>query len=231
MLKAAWFTRFPEKAGDEEARRNREQRSVALAAALTGLERYVESDAIGPHPTVSGASEEKVFFDGYSCAWFENRAALDTAMRTPEWEGLHANELEWEGAEMGAVVEELTLKPGPQSSFKAVWVLRFRKDRNRQWLRDFWSNEHAEFVLDAPGVDRYLQNHVVASLRDGGFDTIGFDGFAECWFKSQDAFLEAVSSPQWEGLVAEGAELFDMSFLWGAVLSERVVKESAGQLV
>jgi EthD domain len=227
MLKAAWFTRLPEGVDKGDAQRRRAKE----AGAVPGLERYVESDALGPHPSVSGASEEKVFFDGYACAWFENRAALDNAMRSPEWEALVANELEWEHTEMAAVVEELELKPGPRSPFKAVWVLRFRRDRNRQWLRDFWSNEHAEFVLDAPGVDRYVQNHVVASLRDGGFDAIGFDGFAECWFKDRDAFLQAVTSPQWEGLVAEGAELFDMSFLWGAVLSERVVKESAGQLV
>jgi hypothetical protein len=233
MSKLAWFARFRPGITGVGAQREWAGKAVPLVAKVPALTGFVQSEAVGPHPSVSGASEEEVFFDGYGCAWFAGDEQLERAIQSAEWEALleSSSELfdrDWQRG-MTAVVEELTLKEGERSPFKAVWVLRFRNDIDREWARDFWANDHARFVIEAPGVDRYLQNHVVAAV--GSDDSslapvaaVGYDGFAECWFQDRAAFIEAVTSPQWEGLVADGANLFDMSFLWGAVVEEHVVK-------
>jgi hypothetical protein len=71
-----------------------------------------------------------------------------------------------------------------------------------------------------------VQNHAVAPVGGGGEarDPLRFDGFSECWFTDEQAFLDAVNSPTWERMNADGHNIFDMDDMWGAVLHERVVK-------
>ena len=71
-------------------------------------------------------------------------------------------------------------------------------------------------------IDRYVQNHVVGPLEEG--DAIGFDGFSECWFRDEAQFLRAIESDAWARAVVDGPNFLDMSQLWGAVVTERVVK-------
>lgn len=232
MYKLVWFHRFR---GDLDPGTAEERwgEGDALAASVPGVQGYAKSRAVGPHPSVSGASEEKVFFDGYTCAWFADRDAYASASATSEWAALAGAagglfDTDWQSG-MAAAVEERVLKDGPLSPFKAVWVLRFSEGIDRAWAREFWTKDHARFVVAAPGVDRYLQNHVIGVVGETDSDErslagIGFDGFAECWFEDRDAFLRAVTSEEWAGLVADGVNLFDMTALWGAVLDERIVK-------
>lgn len=231
MYKTAWFHRFRAEL-DEGAADERWRETDSLVRSVPGIEGFAANRATGPHPSLSGASEERVFFDGYTCAWFADRDTYLAATGTTEWKALStATDDLFEGTfqeGMSATVEERILKEGALSPFKAVWVLRFREGIDRAWARDFWTNEHARFVIAAPGVDRYLQNHVVATLGetqsdDDALAALGFDGFAECWFEDRDAFLRAVSSEQWAGLVEDGIHLFDMTALWGAVVEERRV--------
>ena len=51
-----------------------------------------------------------------------------------------------------------------------------------------------------------------------------FDGYSECWFRDEAAFLEALRTPEWDRLREDGENVFDMSVMWGAALHERVVK-------
>ena len=46
---------------------------------------YVQSHVQGPLPSVSGVAEEETLFDGYSCAWWNDRADYQAAMSTPAW--------------------------------------------------------------------------------------------------------------------------------------------------
>jgi hypothetical protein len=55
-----------------------------------------------------------------------------------------------------------------------------------------------------------------------------FGGYSECWFRDEQAFLDALATPEWDRLREDGENVFDMSEMWGAVLHERVVK--AGSL-
>jgi hypothetical protein len=229
MYKLAWFEHLQEGADRAAALRQLNETAGRLAAEIPGLESYVRSDATGPMPSESGASEQEVFFDSYTCCWFADRDGFERARTTDEWRALvdasaAACDVDWQRG-MSASLDERTIKEGPRSPFKAVWVLRFRPDIDRDWAREFWTNDHAKFVLEAPGVDRYLQNHVNEEIDTHGIGVspsgkTGYDGFAECWFPGRDAYDAAVLSPAWAGLVEEGALLFDMTFLWGAILDE-----------
>ena len=51
-----------------------------------------------------------------------------------------------------------------------------------------------------------------------------YDGFSEQWYPDEDTFLRTIESPEWQELVEDGYNVFDMDGMWGAVLDERVVK-------
>jgi hypothetical protein len=51
-----------------------------------------------------------------------------------------------------------------------------------------------------------------------------FDGYSLGWWRDREAFDATMQSPGWRALLEDGANVFDMSQLWGAVLKERVVK-------
>jgi hypothetical protein len=53
---------------------------------VSPLAGYVQSHVQGPLPAVSGVTEEETLFDGYSCAWWNDRADFQQAMATPAWQ-------------------------------------------------------------------------------------------------------------------------------------------------
>jgi hypothetical protein len=56
---------------------------------------------------------------------------------------------------------------------------------------------------------------------------LGFDGFSECWFEDRAKFDAAMKSQEWRDLVDDGANLFDMDFLWlgmSGALEERIMR-------
>jgi uncharacterized protein (TIGR02118 family) len=115
---------------------------------------------------------------------------------------------------------------------KVVWFLRFRSDGDRGELGRRWAEEHAALAVAVPGVDRYVQNRTVTNATREGASPgePPFDGFAAFWFRDRDAYLAAVGSPQWQALVADATELFDVE--WGsgmgAEMEERVVRAGLG---
>ncbi|MEM9378462.1 MAG: EthD domain-containing protein [Planctomycetota bacterium] len=97
---------------------------------------------------------------------------------------------------------------------KFVMCLHRRADLSRAEFQDYWKNSHAplfQSFVDTHGALRYVQDHTLDSpvndtLRTSRGMIEAFDGVAEVWFESEQAFVDAMSSPEGEKL--------------GAVLSE-----------
>ncbi|MEM1451384.1 MAG: EthD domain-containing protein [Planctomycetota bacterium] len=97
---------------------------------------------------------------------------------------------------------------------KFVMCLHRRPDLSREEFQDYWKNSHAplfQSFVETHGAIRYIQDHTIDSpvndmLRESRGMQPEFDGVAEVWFESEQAFADAMSSP-------EGQKL-------GAVLSE-----------
>ncbi|MEM8885186.1 MAG: EthD domain-containing protein [Planctomycetota bacterium] len=97
---------------------------------------------------------------------------------------------------------------------KFVMCLHRRPDLSRAEVQDSWKNKHAplfQSFVDTHGAIRYVQDHTTDSpvndmLRVSRGMVEAFDGVAEVWFASEQAFVEAMSSPEGEKLGAILAE-------------------------
>jgi uncharacterized protein (TIGR02118 family) len=116
---------------------------------------------------------------------------------------------------------------------KVVWFVRFRQDRDRDEIDRRWANEHAALCLKVPGVQRYVQNPVVttATLEGASDGPPPFDGFAAFWWADRDSYLAAVETPEWQAVLDDSRELFDVEWTldgMGAEIEERVIREGLG---
>ena len=224
MYKVVWFARFPQGMAKADAQRYWAEHHGPLAAG-SGIELYIQNHVNGPVPAVSGVPEEETFFDGYSLGWWSDRAAFDATMASPEWQAVVADggnvfDMNWLGG-MSAALREHTVIDGPSSPFKVLWICRFKEGIETDEAHRYWEQVHGPIFQELE-IDRYVQNHVVGPLDEG--DAVGFDGFSECWFADEAQFLRAIESDAWARAVVDGPNFLDMSQLWGAVVTERVVK-------
>lgn len=94
---------------------------------------------------------------------------------------------------------------------KLVYCVKKRPELGDEEFRDYWLNRHGPLVreLGPPlKVLRYVQSHTLPlELHDMVKATRGlgdiYDGIAELWWESLDAFIDAYSSP--EGIEADAA--------------------------
>jgi hypothetical protein len=179
---------------------------------------------------VAGRPQRETYFDGYSCAWFTDRAAFQAAMTSPEWaavgeDSANAFDSGW-FAGMSAHVEEVPQIEGPETPYKVVYVVSYRDGVSRAEGGAHWRGTHGSIFHDVP-IDRYLQNHVVSGIgREGeSDDPVAFDGFSECWFADEAHYHAALDTPGWAAALQDNATVFDVDLLWGAALREVVVKD------
>src|SRR5581483_4209569 len=101
---------------------------------------YVQSHVRGPLPAVSGVAEEETLFDGYSCAWWNDRADFQKAMSTPAWQriledGPKVFDVDWLW-NMSAHIEEHPMIEGPANPAPRP-ARRSNTDQRRIRLREF----------------------------------------------------------------------------------------------
>ncbi len=97
---------------------------------------------------------------------------------------------------------------------KLVFVIRRREELAPEEFHRYWSEEHGPLaggLLESLGARRYLQAHTVqpelnVALAGTRGTAEAFDGLAEIWWDSLEAFLAASTSE--EGLRA-GATLME----------------------
>jgi uncharacterized protein (TIGR02118 family) len=243
MYKVAWLARFPSGVGHDEARRRWRDEHGSLALAVEGLDGYVQNQVLAPIGA-EGVMEGDVGLDGYSCGWWADFESYKASMASPEWQavaqdGANVFDMEWLWG-MSAELDEVVLKERPaewegtdKGNFKVVWFVKFRSDMPSDEAHEHWSGEHGALALKIPGIGdgHYVQSHAVKAIGADSMPTddipLGFDGFSECWFEDRARFDAAMQSQEWQDLMADGATLFDMDFLWlgmSGMLEERVMR-------
>jgi uncharacterized protein (TIGR02118 family) len=220
------FARFrPDMDPDEAARYWREEHGP-LGAKIPGLLRYEQNLFVGRVPLKDGLGDEPPF-DGYAALWFAGEEAFLAATETALWEELDADGAAFldTSATMSARVEERVIVDGSHTPYKVVAVANFRADLKKRAASRYWTEVHGPLgVKGAPGFTRYVQNHVVGESRvASGAPRPTFDGFAEHWLADRNAYLETVRSPDWDAVIEDGFEVFDMGDLWEAEALELVV--------
>ena len=240
MLKVVWFARFRPDITREQGRSHWEGIHGPLGKAVPQIERYVQNHA-GHALSPVDVLEEPAGFDGYSTAWYADRDAFDASLGTPEWAAIGEDspnlfDHEWFWG-MSAEVEAHTIVDGPVLPYKVVWVMRFpqevREDPDRlAEAHRYWIDTHGgRFGRAVPGIERYVQNHVVSGIGETGIEdgTLPkFDGYSECWFADRQAFERMMATPEWLAMNRDAETLFDLEFNsagMNAELDEVVVKD------
>lgn len=225
MIKLVWVARFQPSWDRAEARHYWRTHHAALGRKVPLMRRYLQNhfiEAVGPEGIARG---ELPGLDGFSFGWFDDRASFAANTESPEWKAMDRDAFTifdmdqlWGG--MSAVLDEtITVShPIPEADlFKVGWVARYRKGLDQEAAHRRWTGEHADLLNVIPGLRRHAQNHAVDPIGPQGIGTgplLGFDGIAELWFDSRDAFERAMTTPQWHAVVADAEELFDMDSVW-----------------
>jgi uncharacterized protein (TIGR02118 family) len=208
---------------------------AALSANVPGVQRYVQNLATASLGLV-GIHDSRPSFDGYACVWFPDRGTFQLSVGSPQWSAMRTDSSSLfdvdSSLSMTAAVEEHVIIDGPMGPFKAVWFVQFtpeiRADANlTHEAHQYWTRTHGgAFGVRVPGIDRYVQNHVVEPVNSGVKP--GFDGFSECWFQDRAAFDVTMQSAEWDEMNTDAKNIFDRDWIvggWSALIDELVVKE------
>ena len=234
MYKIAEVARFAPTVDHETGRDRWRGPHAALGAAVPGVDRYVQNVATASLGLVD-IHDSRPSFDGYACVWFPDSATFESSTASTEWSSMQADSSSLfvtdTSQSMTAAVEEHVIIDGPTGPFKAVWFVQFteeiRADVNlTNEAHQYWTRTHGgAFGVRVPGIDRYVQNHVVESVGNGLKP--GFDGFSECWFQDRAAFDVTMESSEWDEMNNDAKNIFDRDWIvggWSSLIDEFVVK-------
>ena len=86
--------------------------------------------------------------------------------------------------------------------YKVIWLAKFQPDKPREEVLKWWRGHHAELAKVTPGMLRYVQSYWVEALDPATQQPAGkpgaYDGHAEHWFESKEAYEAALASPEWK---------------------------------
>ena len=101
--------------------------------------------------------------------------------------------------------------------FKTVWVARFPRGMAKPDAREYWANHHGP-LCKATTIEGYVQNHVrgpLPSVSGVADEDTHFDGYSCGWWSDEAAYEATMASEGWQALVADGENVFDMTWLDG----------------
>ena len=113
--------------------------------------------------------------------------------------------------------------------YKVVWFARFPQGMAKEDARKYWAEHHGPLCATST-IERYVQNHVtgpVPSVSGVPEEETYFDGYSCGWWSSKDAYEATMAGPEWQALVEDGENVFDMTWLDGmsAVLEEHTIMD------
>lgn len=89
---------------------------------------------------------------------------------------------------------------------KRFVILRRKPGMSVKDFRHYWKTIHGPLIAKIPGLLKYIQYHVRSS--PGTNDPI--DGIAELWFQSELDQQKAYQSPEYQAVVRDEPNLFQM---------------------
>ena len=92
---------------------------------------------------------------------------------------------------------------------KRFVILRKKPEMTTQKFWDYWENSHGKLIAKIPGLVKYVQYHVGSEISDAPDEPI--DGIAELWFDSEEAQKQAYQTKEYEAVVADEPNLFEMN--------------------
>jgi uncharacterized protein (TIGR02118 family) len=100
---------------------------------------------------------------------------------------------------------------------KIVFLVHKRPDMDAQEFRRHWRETQGSLGSKIPGTRKYVQNHSV--IPPGGA-AAPYDGFAEMWFDSTEAFERAMATPEAQAAIADLPNFIDTTRMQSFVVDE-----------
>jgi uncharacterized protein (TIGR02118 family) len=205
------------------------ERHTKAASGLPGNIKYVAS------PALQSANGDDPAFDAVAELYWHDLDTLRSAYTDETWERPRQDHLSVVSGRLMFVTEEITLREPPPPGSGPVKYLAFlsRKDgMSRERFRSYWLGTHAELALDTPGLLGYRACPAICSANGDGLLTdppepAQFDGVAEMWFDSLEAFRASFADPYWDKLRSDYYLGFAMGRLQVLVQEHLVFDQTA----
>ncbi len=111
--------------------------------------------------------------------------------------------------------------------YKVAWAARFKDGIARADARRHWAEVHGPLGAKVPGIERYVQSHVLSSLGAVAVndDKPAFDGYSCCWYADRKVFEHSLKTPEWQAIADDSPNLFDDTRWagWSASLDARTI--------
>jgi uncharacterized protein (TIGR02118 family) len=107
--------------------------------------------------------------------------------------------------------------------FKIILLLKRNPGYSVKDFQSYWLEKHGPLVTKVPGVKRYVQSHPLPQGYAKG--ELIFDGMAELWFESPDAFAAARTTSQWLAVQRDGDTFRDRSRIVVMPVDVHVIKD------
>lgn len=185
---------------DEFRRHWAEVHGPIAARHITGLLRYHQNhivDSVQRGIEYQRTSHE---VDGFSQLWFESTESMQQSINPEVLEILDEDEKQFIGQ-----LSLITVKPNiivpvtsGKSLIKRMSILKRRPDIDSQTFKQEWADVHAEYVKKLPGIQGYIQNHIIDSSikRKSSVELVDaqIDGIVEMWFEDIETLEQAFQS-------------------------------------
>jgi uncharacterized protein (TIGR02118 family) len=236
MHKIVIFLRFRDDVDRAEAERRFAGPHAELVLEVPGLLRYVQNPVVTA-ATLAGADDEQSWVDAFVAMWFADGDGLAAALESPQWaaagdDAAEIFDVEFIASGWAAEIEERVKREGlgaprdgvgtpPRGPIKLIGILRYRADMDRDECNRYWATTHGDIALTISQIGHYTQNHAIRPLMA---PALAFDGFSESWYADEATYREAMASPEWERLGADGDNLFDMGDFKSVIVEECVLR-------
>jgi uncharacterized protein (TIGR02118 family) len=219
MIHVHYFITRKPGIGEPEFHRYWREIHGPIAAKIPQLRRYVQSHRIAAPNTNSP-------YDGAAEVMVSSLDAFAALRRSPEYlEGALADErnfidlarVEW------MATDDHVINDGPSGAglIKGVWQLRRKPGMGLADFRKYWLEVHGPIALKLPGIGRYVQSHLIDEAYL--YAEPRFDGVAQIWFDSPQAFAAAFASPAGKALLEDGAKFIEFDQMRFFMAQEHVV--------
>src|ERR1700680_3565436 len=102
---------------------------------------------------------------------------------------------------------------------KLVYCITKKAGMPDEEFFQYWKNVHGPIGARIPGLRRLVQRHPVP----GDKRRPDYDGMAELWFDSMDAYLAARESPEWKASSEDEAHFIDHKRVAAFVSEEHII--------
>src|SRR6266545_751004 len=96
-------------------------------------------------------------------------------------------------------------------------IARYTKSKSRADGDRYWAEHHGPEMKKVEPLAGYVQSHVTGPLplvTGVAEEETFFDGYSCAWWTDRSDFEQAMQTREWQAVVDDGDNVFDMDWLW-----------------